>query len=217
MLFYYHPLSSYCWKVLIALYENATPFTPGMMEDDGIAQEWRTLWPIGKFPILMDGDRLVAEASIIVEYLGQAAPGPFVPIPADPDTALEVRLMDRLFDNYVMAPMQAAVADRIRPNGVPKDPFAVEQAMALLAKAYDLIEARIAGRHWAAGADFSLADCAAAPALFYADYVLPFRDSHPELGAYMARLEARPSFARVLEEKAPYFHYFPFADAKGAR
>ncbi len=216
MLLYYHPLSSYCWKVLIALYENATPFTPRMMEQPDVAQEWMALWPIGKFPILMDGDRLVAEASIIIEYLGQVAPGPFRPIPADPAMALEARLMDRLFDNYVMGPMQAAVADRIRPEGVARDPYAVEQAMALLAKAYDLIEKRIAGRQWAAGADFSLADCAAAPALFYADHVLPFRDSHPNLNAYIARLEARPSFARVLEEKQPWFHHFPFADARGS-
>lgn len=217
MLFYYHPLSSYCWKVLIALYENATPFTPRMMEEDGVALEWMALWPIGKFPVLMDGDRLVAEASIIVEYLGLVAPGPFAPIPADPATALEVRLMDRLFDNYVMGPMQAAVADRIRPDGANHDPYGIDKAMALLAKAYDLIERRIDGRAWAAGADFSLADCAAAPALFYADHVLPFRNSHPNLAAYMARLEARPSFARVLEEKEPWFHYFPFANVRGAR
>lgn len=214
MLLYYHPLSSYCWKVLIALYENATPFTPRMMAEAEVAQECMALWPIGKFPILEDGDTVVAEASIIVEYLGQVAPGPFAPVPADPAMALEVRLMDRLFDNYVMGPMQAAVADRIRPEGVARDPYAVQQAMGLLAKAYDLIERRIAGRTWAAGAAFSLADCAAAPALFYADYVLPFRDSHPHLRAYIERLEARPSFARVLEEKEPWFHYFPFAHAK---
>lgn len=218
MILYYHPLSSYCWKVLIAFYENGTPFTPRMMEEEGVAQEWLALWPIGKFPLLRDStrDMVVAEASIIIEYLATHEPGTFRPIPLNPDTALHVRMMDRLFDNYVMGPMQAAVADRIRPEGIARDPYAVEQATALLAKAYDLIEKRIAGRQWAAGADFSLADCAAAPALFYADHVLPFRDSHPNLNAYIARLEARPSFARVLEEKQPWFHHFPFADARGS-
>jgi glutathione S-transferase len=211
---FYHPLSSYCWKVLIALQENGTPFTSRMLEEPAVAGEWMALWPIGRFPVLRDGDRLIAETSIIIEYLGLKAPGPFKAIPADPDAAIEVRMMDRLFDNYVMGPMQTVVFETIRPEGANRDPHGVEQARTMLAKAYALIESRISGRTWAAGEDFSLADCAAAPALFYADYILPFRASHPGLGAYIARLEARPSFARVLADMRPWFHNFPFADGK---
>ncbi len=209
---YYHPLSSYCWKALIALYENDTAFEGRMLEDPAIAAEWMALWPIGQFPVLRDEARgaTIAETSIIVEYLGTYYPGPFVPIPADPAAALEVRTMDRLFDNYVMTPMQAIVADRNRPEDA-QDAYGVDKARAMLAKAYDLLEARLAGRTWAAGAALTLADCAAAPSLFYADKLAPFRETHALLGAYLARLEARPSFARVLEEKRPYWHYFPYA------
>ena len=213
MILYYHPLSSYCWKVLIPLYENDTPFERGMMEEPGVAEAWLALWPIGKFPVLRDEARhlTLGEASIIIEYLGQRCPGPFRPIPADAERALEVRLMDRLFDNYVMAPMQAIVADRIRADG-SSDPLAVGQARQMLGKAYAMLEARMAGRHWAAGDDFTLADCAAAPALFYADKIEPMRGGFPALAAYLDRLEARDSFARVLEEKASWWHLFPFAN-----
>jgi glutathione S-transferase len=213
---FYHPLSSYSWKALIALYERDIPFTCKMLEEPGVAAQWMDLWPIARFPVLRDGDRIVAEASIIVEYLDRKGTGPFMPIPADPDEALEARLMDRLFDNYVMGPLQTAVSEKIRPPHANRDPWGVDQARAMLAKAYDLIEARIAERAWAAGPAFSLADCAAAPSLFYADHILPFRASHPALGAYMARLEARPSVARVIEEMRPWFHHFPFADAREA-
>lgn len=212
---YYHPLSSYSWKVLIALYENGTAFTPRSLEDPDAAAQWATLWPIARFPLLRDGDRTIAEASVIIEYLGQHHSGPFIPIPADPDAAIEARMMDRLFDNYVMNALQTAVFDRVRPEGTNRDPHGVAQAKALLARAYDLIEARIAGRTWAAGERFTLADCAALPALFYADYWLPFRATHPNLAAYIARLEARPSIVRVLEEKQPFFHNFPFAGGTG--
>lgn len=213
MILYYHTLSSYCWKVLIALYESGVPFARRMLAEEGAAAEWQALWPIGKFPILHDPVRgaTVAEASIIIEYLALHDPGAFRPIPADSDAALETRLMDRLFDNYVMTPMQALVADRLRPED-QRDPLGVEQACALLGKAYALIEGRIAGRSWAAGEGFTLADCAAAPALFYADRILPLGERHPVLAAYLARLEARPSFARVLDEKKPYWSMFPFAD-----
>ncbi|UZW57272.1 glutathione S-transferase family protein [Sphingobium sp. JS3065] len=212
MILYYHPLSSCCWKVLIALYENGTAFVPRMLEEPGAAEEWLALWPIGKFPVLRDGGRVVAETSVIIEYLGQHHPGPFRAIPQDADAALEVRLMDRLFDQYVMTPMQSLVGDRIRPEGVARDPHGVEQAKMLLRKAYALLEARMAGRRWAAGEAFSLADCAAAPALFYADRIVPVREGFPGLGAYLDRLEARESFARVLREKEPWWHLFPYAD-----
>lgn len=210
---YYHPLSSYCWKVLIALYEKDIPFEGRMLEEPGVATEWLALWPIGRFPVLRDEarDATVAEASIIVEYLGLHHPGGFAPIPADADSALEARLMDRLFDNYVMTPMQAIVADRLRPDDA-RDPHGVAQAVASLGKAYALLEGRLAGRDWAAGDALTLADCAALPALFYADRIVPFRATHLVLAAYLARLEARPSIARVLAEKDPWWSYFPFAD-----
>ncbi|BBF68580.1 glutathione S-transferase family protein [Sphingomonas bisphenolicum] len=213
MILYYHPLSSYCWKVLIAFYENGAPFAGRMLEDGEVAQEWMALWPIGKFPLLHDPARnaTIGEASVIIEYLAQHEAGTFRPIPADPDAALEVRLMDRLFDNYVMAPMQAIVADRLRPEE-QRDSLGVTQARDLLAKAYALIEARMAGRRWAVGEAFTLADCAAAPALFYVDRIVPLTPDFPGLAAYLARLGARPSVARVLEEKQPWWHLFPFAD-----
>ena len=213
MILYYHPLSSYCWKVLIALYENDTPFERAMMEEPGVTEAWLTLWPLGKFPVLRDEarDRTVAEASIIIEYLGQQRAGRFRPIPADPGDALEVRLMDRLFDNYVMTPMQKIVADRLRPDDA-RDAHGVGEARILLGKAYAMLEERIGARQWAAGDDFTLADCAAAPALFYADKVEPMRGGFPALAAYLDRLEARASFARVLEEKQPWWHMFPYAN-----
>lgn len=213
MILYYHPLSSYSWKVLIAFYENGTAFEGRILEDPGAAEAWLRLWPVAKFPVLRDEalDRTVAEASIIIEYLGQQCPGPFRPIPEDRDAALEVRLMDRLFDNYVMAPMQAIVGERIRPEEAGRDPYAVGQARQMLGKAYALLEERMAGRRWAAGDAFTLADCAAAPALFYADRIEPMRGGFPGLAAYLERLEARESFARVLREKEPWWHMFPFA------
>ena len=213
MILYYHPLSSYCWKVLIALYENDTPFERAMMEDPGVAEAWLALWPLGKFPVLRDEarDQTVAEASIIIEYLGQQCPGPFRPIPTGPTQAREVRLMDRLFDNYVMTPMQKIVADRLRPED-SRDPHGVGEARILLGKAYAMLEDRIGMRQWAAGDAFTLADCAAAPALFYADKVEPMRGGFPALAAYLDRLEARASFARVLEEKEPWWHMFPYAN-----
>nr|WP_087576012.1 glutathione S-transferase family protein [Sphingomonas sp. CDS-1] len=214
MILYYHPLSSYCWKVLIALYESGAAFEPRMLEDPAVAEAWLALWPLGKFPVLRDEarDQTISETSIIVEYLGQHRPGPFRPIPDNADAALEVRLMDRLFDNYVMTPVQAIVGDKIRPEGVARDAYAVGEARRMLGKAYALLEARMAGRRWAAGDDFTLADCAAAPALFYADKIEPMRGGFPGLGAYLERLEARESFARVLREKEPWWHMFPFAD-----
>lgn len=214
MILYYHPLSSCSWKVLIALYENGIAFDGRILDNPAIMETWLTLWPIGKFPLLRDEarDRTIAETSIIVEYLGQHCPGPFRPIPQDGDTALEVRLMDRLFDNYVMTPMQAVVAERIRPEGVARDPHGVGQARQMLGKAYALLEERMAGRRWAAGDAFTLADCAAAPALFYADRIEPMRGGFPGLAAYLDRLEARESFARVLREKEPWWHMFPFAE-----
>jgi glutathione S-transferase len=211
-----HPLSSYCWKALIALYENDTPFEARVLDlsDPAVIAAFKALWPTTKMPLLCDTaqDRTVPETSIIIEYLQTAYPGPVRFIPDDPDAALRTRLMDRLFDLYVMTPMQAIVADRIRPADVAKDPYGVAQARRQLAMAYDLLETELAGRTWAAGEDFSLADCAAAPALFYANKLAPLDEDHPSVSAYLDRLLTRPSFVRVLQEAEPYFAMFPSGD-----
>jgi glutathione S-transferase len=210
-----HPLSSYCWKVLIALYENDTQFEARLVNlgDPEVVAAFRALWPTTKMPLLCDaaGDRTVPETSIIIEYLQSAHPGPVRFIPDDPDAALRTRLMDRLFDLYVMTPMQAIVGDRIRPADA-KDPYGVAHARSQLAMAYGLLEGELAGRTWAAGEDFGLADCSAAPALFYANKVAPLTNAYPNVSAYLDRLLARPSFVRVLQEAEPYFAMFPTGD-----
>ena len=206
---YAHPLSSYCWKVLIALYETGAGFEWRQLDfdDEAVQAEFAALWPLRKMPALVDDGRTLVESSVIVEYLDLHRPGPAPLIPRDAEAALRVRLLDRVFDNYVMTPMQAIVFDRIRPNGT-RDPFGVGQARELLDRAYNWLEGEI-GDDWAAGGDFGLADCAAAPSLHYADRVHPFAARFPRLGAYLGRLEARPSVARVLVEAAPFSHMFP--------
>jgi glutathione S-transferase len=208
---YYHPFSSYCQKVLIALYENGTPFTPRLINLADAADEaaLRAVWPIRLFPVLEDEKRreVVPEATIIIEYLALHYPGPFQPLPADQAAALDVRLWDRIFDNYVMTPMQKLGLDLRRPADA-KDPAGVKDARDMLHKAYALINDRMADRTWAAGDGFSLADCAAAPALFYANLLEPFAD-YPHVQAYFDRLQARPSFARCVEEAKPYRAFFP--------
>jgi glutathione S-transferase len=209
---YFHPLASYCWKVLVALYENETPFEPKLVDLGDPAQRdaFFELTPLGKFPLLEDSatGRLVAESTIIIEYLSARYPGRTKLIPSDPDQALEVRLQDRFFDQQVHEAMQKHVLDKLRPEG-KRDPFGVEQAHAQLDKAYDILEGPLATRTWAAGSDFSMADCAAAPALYYANLVRPLGDAHPHLQAYLKRLEQRRSFARVLDDAKPYFSMFP--------
>jgi glutathione S-transferase len=209
---YYHPLSSFCWKVLIALYENDTPFTPVMLD---LSKETERavllkLWPIGKFPVLRDDamDRTIPETSIIIEYLDHQYPGRTRFIPADGKQALQTRLRDRFYDLYVHSPMQKIVGDRLRPQG-RKDPHGVEEARAQLQSCYGMIDKEVASKTWAMGEAFSLADCAAAPALFYANKLVPFGDTHRHVTAYLDRLQARPSFARVLREAEPYFAMFP--------
>lgn len=213
---YYHPLSSFCMKVLIALYENGTPFTPHLVDlmDESGAANFRKIWPIGKFPVLRDDARkeTIPESSIIIEYLDRHYPGAARLIPADAGRALHVRLQDRFYDLYVMEPMQKIVGDRLRPAD-KRDPLGVAQAMGRLAGVYDMIERDMieqgmATRAWAAGEDFSMADCAAAPALFYASKVQPLA-RHTHTAAYLDRLMRRPSFARVLKEAGPYFKFFP--------
>jgi glutathione S-transferase len=209
---YYHPLSSFCWKVLIALYENDTPFTPVMVDLGNEAERAALLklWPIGKFPVLRDEarDRVIPETSIIIEYLDNHYPGRTRFIPADTDLARPTRLRDRFYDLYVHLPMQKIVGDRLRPPG-SNDPFGVEEARTRIQSCYGMIDKEVAAKTWAMGEAFTLADCAAAPALFYANMVLPFGEAHPKLTAYFDRLRARPSFARVLKEAEPYFAMFP--------
>lgn len=206
---YAHPFSSYCQKVLIALYENALPFRLRLLAagDDGVAAEHAALWPLRRMPVLVDGPRTVVEASIIVEHLHLHHPGPVRLLPDDPRAALEVRTMDRIFDNYVMTPMQRIVGDALRPADA-RDPYGVAEARALLDTSYAWLDARLEGREWAAGA-FGLADCAAAPARFYADLVHPIPPSLTHLRGYRARLLARPSFARAVDEARPYRRLFP--------
>lgn len=209
---YYHPLSSFCWKVLIALYENETPFTPLLVNlgDPASRVEFFKVWPVGKFPVVRDAarDATVPESSIIIEYLAQYYPGKTHLIPSDPDTARQVRLRDRFFDLHLHLHMQKVVGDSLRPEG-SKDAFGVEQAKAAMTTALGVIEGEIGSRQWIMGDDFTMADCAAAPALFYVNKVLPFSATHPKTAAYLEQLTARPSYARVLREAEPYFHMFP--------
>ncbi len=210
MKLYAHPFSSYCQKVLIALYENDTPFELGMlaMGDERAAAELAVLWPLKRMPVLADAGRTVVEASIIIEYLDLVHPGPVKLIPDDARAALDVRMMDRFFDNYVMTPMQKIVFDSIRA-AEDRDPQGVADARKLLDTSYAWLEGAMAGREWAAGDAFSLADCAAAPALFYADWVHPIGQGSTNVHAYRQRLLARPSFARAVDEARPYRQFFP--------
>ena len=205
---YAHPLSSYCQKVLIALYENDTRFTYRALQDDGVAAELKALWPINRFPVLVDADRTVLESSIIIEHLDIHHPGRVRLIPADPGAALEVRMLDRLFDNYVMTPQGRIVFDVIRPPE-HRDPYGVAEARTMLETSYRWLDERMRGREWAAGDHFSLADCAAAPALLYAHWTHPIDASLGHLHAYRRRLLARPSYARALAEARPFRQYFP--------
>lgn len=205
---YSHPFSSYCQKVLIALWENDIPFTYRHLEEDGAGAELAALWPIGRFPVLADDGRTIAESSIIIEHLGLRHPGPVQLVPHDPDTALEVRFMDRFFDQHVMTAMQGPVFEAIRAKSERKEE-AMEKARKALDTAYAWLEERLAGRTWAAAEDFTMADCAAAPSLFYADWVHQIGDAFPSVRAYRSRLLERPSFARAVEEARPYRSYFP--------
>jgi len=207
---YFHPLSSFCQKVLVALYENDTPFVPRLIDlrDAASRAELLKVWPIGKFPVLCDGDRTIPESSIIIEYLAQHYPGNAQLVPADADLARQARTRDRFYDLYVDVPMQKVVGDRLRPAG-SKDPFGVEQARAALQTAYGMIDQDMASKTWAMGDTFSMADCAAAPALYYANLVAPFGDAYKNVGKYLERLMVRPSFARVVKEAEPYRAMFP--------
>jgi glutathione S-transferase len=209
---YLHPFASFCQKVLVALYENETPFARHIVDlgNEASRAAFKKIWPIGKFPVLRDltHDRTIPESSIIIEYLAQHYPGKVQLVPADPDLARQTRMCDRFYDLYVNVPMQKIVTDKLRPAG-KGDAFGVEEAKEVLATAYDMIEQDMSTKTWAMGESFTMADCAAAPALFYANLVMPFGETHKNVAAYWARLMERPSFARVVKEAQPFMVFFP--------
>jgi glutathione S-transferase len=207
---YAHPFSSYCQKVLIALYENDIPFELRMLApgNERIAAEHEALWPFKRMPVLVDDGRTVVESSIIIEHIGLHHPGPVRLVPENPRDALDVRFMDRFFDNYVSTPMQKIVLDSLRDEA-NHDPKGVADARSMLDTAYRWLDDAIAGREWAAGRAFSLADCSAAPALFYADWCHSIGEKFANVRAYRRRLLARPSFARAVDEARPYRPFFP--------
>jgi glutathione S-transferase len=206
-----HPLSSYCHKVLIAFYENDIPFEVKRVDDPAVAREYEALSPLKKFPILRDSkrDRVVPESTIIIEYLDAHYPGRIKLIPRDPDLAWQVRLRDRFFDNYLHTPMQTFAGNHLRPKG-KRDPYGLDEAKAMFVKALSLVDAEMAHKTWATGDTFTMADCAAAPAIFFGNrFFGPFRETHPNALAYLDRLMARPSYARALEEAKPFMHLLP--------
>jgi glutathione S-transferase len=203
-----HPFSSYCQKVLVALYENQTPFEYRLLDGTEAMRELEALWPLKRFPLLEDAGRTVVEATTIIEYLGLYHPGPVRLIPEDAKAALDVRAMDRFFDNYISTPQQKIVFDAIREEQ-DRDAFGVAAARAMLDTAYAWLDKAMTGREWSTGDTFSLADCGAAPFLFYADWTHPISEKFSNLHAYRRRLLARPSFARAVDEARPYRSYFP--------
>jgi len=217
---YYHPLSSYCWKALIALYDSGTPFTPrqvdlGSADDRAVLQ---ALWPPCRFPVLHDGacDRVLPESTILIEYLAQQQAGAAGLLPAEADARLQVRLWDRICDNDLEGPLQKIVGDRLRQEA-ERDPKGVADARAAVRRTCPLFERQLAGRTWLASEGFSLADCAALPALFYTFIVEPPPTELVQLHAYFERLLQRPAVQRVLLQARPWFQYFPFVDAMPAR
>lgn len=205
-----HPLSSYCQKALIAFYENDTPFIYRLLspENPSAAQELARLWPLQRFPVLVDEGAPVMEATIIIEHLALRYPGPVKLVPPEPGEAQHVRFLDRFFDNYVMTPMQKIVADALRST-TDRDAYGVAQARRSLDAAYDWLETKLVEGQWAAGEGMTMADCAAAPSLFYADWVHGIGDSRPVLASYRRRLLQRPSVARAVDEARPYRALFP--------
>lgn len=213
---HYHPLSSFCWKALIALYETGAPFTPHIvhLNEPAARAAFLKLWPMGKFPVLEDSARglVIPESSIVIEYLAQHYPGESALLAADPELARRTRLRDRFLDLYVHQPMQAFVADLLRPEG-QRDRLGIERARATMETAYDMLEAELGEDGWAMGETFTMADCAAAPALYYGNVAAPI-GARPRTQAYLRRLMTRPSFARVLKEAEPFFQFYPMNAAR---
>lgn len=213
LILFYHPLASFCHKVLIALYENGTPFEGEIIRHDlpGDRAALLEAWPVGKMPVLRDEARnmTVPESTLVIEYADTHYPGAAPLIPRDADQAIQARLWDRFFDNYVQVPMQKHVADRLRPQE-QRDAYGVAEATTTLDTAYAMLEKHLAERQWMLGDAFTLADCAAAPALFYAGVVHPFPAQVRNLQTYFDRLMARPSVRRTLQEARPFIQYFPY-------
>ena len=207
MKLYAHPFSSYSQKVLIALYENATPFAYRSLEESSANVELASLWPLKRFPVLVDQGRTLLESTTIIEYLQVHHAGAVRLIP-DGDAGIEVRMLDRVFDNYVMTPMQKIVANQLRPEP-DRDPYGVTEARVVLDRIYAWLDERLTDHTWIAGDTFTLADCAAAPSLFYADWAHPIPPTCTNLRACRARLLAHPSVARAVDEARPYRSYFP--------
>jgi glutathione S-transferase len=209
---YFHPLSSFCHKALIALYENDIPFERRIVNlmSPADAASFKELWPCGQFPVLRDEgrNRTIPESTVVIEYLQRYFPGKTKLIPDDPELAWQVRLKDRIYDWHLHIHMQKVVGDRLRPDG-DKDPHGVEQARSRMAVTLDMIDAEMAGRTWAMGDQFTLADCAAGPPLFYIDRLSPLAKKHTHIAAYLQRLLKRPSYARAIEEAKPYFSLLP--------
>ncbi len=208
---YFHPLASFCWKVLIALYENDTPFTPHIVDllDEPEREAFLKISPFAKFPVIHDDERgqIVLESTIIIDYLAWRFPGTTALLPQDPERALRVRYWDRFYDFYVHEPMQKVVADRRRDLD-KRDPYGVQQAKAQLEASFTIVDGEMAGRTWALGEEFTMADCSAFPALYYGNRVQPL-GAHAVTAAYLERLLARPSIRRVIREATPYLHFFP--------
>ncbi len=203
-----HPFSSFTQKALIAVYENDIDFTFRMLEDPATMDEFAALWPVKRFPLLLDNGHVVFEATSIIEYLQATRPGPVRLVPDGAKAGVKVRMLDRVFDLYVSGLQQKPIFDAIRP-AESRDPYGVAEAKALIHTTYAWLDKELAGREWAAGDDFTLADCAAAPALFYADWTWKIPEEFATLKAYRERLLARPSFARCVEGGRPFRHYFP--------
>lgn len=215
---HYHPLSSHCWKLLIALAENGTPYEPRLVNlgDPEARAAYAALWPTAKIPLLVDGERVVPETAIQMEYLDHHHPGATRLLPDDFEAQLQVRLWDRLFDQYVMDPMQRYIAQMLRPAEA-RDALALAAHEEALGQAYDLIETRRGDHRWATGEHFTMADCSAAPALLYASVIRPFAATHPRLAAYYERLLARPSVWAAIVQARPWLQYYPLRERLDAR
>jgi glutathione S-transferase len=207
---YGHPISSFTWKVLTALYANGTPFE-FLTVDQNTYADFIAKWPMGKFPILLDSDRntMITETAVIVEYLDAYYPGTTCLLPKDFDTALEVRRWDRIFD-HLNVTMSKTVVDNIRPDG-QRDPYGVDEAKRIMRGIYGVVETQLADREFIVGDSFTLADCAAAPALWYSVRNVPLEGGFPRIASYLDRLKARPSFAQALKQSEPLFHMYPGA------
>ena len=208
LVLYAHPFSSYCQKVLVALYENDTAFEYRNLEDPAHLQALARLWPMKRFPVLVDGTRTVIEATSIIEYLHVCHPGPVRLMPIDPLAAVGVRMLDRFFDNYISTPQQKVVFNAIRSEG-DRDPYGVTEARQMLERAYAWLDRHMEGKEWATGDAFTLADCGAGPFLFYADWTHAIDPRFTHVHAYRQRLLARPSFKRAVDEARPFRAYFP--------